>query len=645
MVKTSTRAVVVDTTESPFARLRPVPVDAVTLEDAFWAPRMRLNREVTLPSQYRLLWETGRIDNLLRAGGKRDGAFQGRVFNDSDVYKWLEAASWAITSSPDSALVEMIDTAIEAVAGAQQPDGYVNSYFSLDRAGERWSNFDLHEMYCAGHLFQAAVAHRRATGSTRLLEVASRFADHIDTTFGPAGEGKRAGTDGHPEVEMALVELARETSNRRYVELAKYLVDVRGHGLLGSAYNRFGSEYHQDHLPFRELEEIVGHAVRAVYLNAGVTDLYLETGEAALHDALLRLWQSMTECKMYVSGGIGSRYEGESFGEDYELPNALAYTETCAAIGSAMWNWRMLQIDGEARFADLLEHTLYNAVLPGVSLDGQTYFYQNPLADEGAHRRQEWFGTACCPPNIARTLAALPGYVYGVSDDAIWVHLYAEGTAEIVLPDGRLVAIRQRTRYPWDGEIALEIAAEGDLALRLRVPGWCDAGAALSVNGEEIGDSLAPGSYAEVRRCWRAGDTIQLALPMPVRRIESHPFVEESTGRMAMMRGPLLYCVEQADNPGIDLREVRLPDDATFKAENRPNLLNGVVTLTFEGELRPPGDAWRHTLYRTEEGAASTPPGQAASIAAIPYHAWANRDAGAMRVWLRRASSSGGPGG
>lgn len=614
-----------------------MPLEAVPIEDAFWAPRLRINRERTLPSQYRLLWETGRVDNLLRVAGKSEQPFQGRVFNDSDVYKWLEAASWTLAASraPDPELERMIDEAVEAVAGAQQPDGYLNSYFSLDRAGERWTNFDLHEMYCAGHLFQAAVAHHRATGSTRLLDVATRFADHIDATFGPEGEGKRTGTDGHPEVEMALVELGRETGERRYIALAQYLVDVRGHGFLGNAYDRFGRKYHQDHQPFRALEEIVGHAVRAVYLNAGVADIYAETGEAALYEALLRLWQDMTARKMYVSGGIGSRYEGESFGEAYELPNALAYTETCAAIGSVMWNWRMLLITGEARFADLMERTLYNAVLPGISLDGQTYFYQNPLADEGGHRRQEWFGTACCPPNVARMLASLPGYLYTTSDEGVWVHLYAAGTADVALSDGRVVELRQRTDYPWDGQIAVDVQGEGPFSLFLRVPAWCGE-ATLAVNGAPVGERLEPGRYAEIRRDWRPGDVVALSLPMDVRRVISHPRVEENAGRVALMRGPLLYCLEQADHPGVDVRDMALPDDAPVQAESRPDLIGGVVTLTADGRQAPPGDAWTDDLYQEARSVGSPTEVMAEPLTAIPYHVWANREAGPMRVWLPR---------
>lgn len=637
-VATGTRAVVVETTGSDNATIRPVPVDAVTIEDAFWAPRRRQNREATIPSQHRQLWETGRFDNLLRVVGKYDGPFQGRYFNDSDVYKWLEAASWSLATDPDPELERQVDEAIAVVEAAQRPDGYLNSYFEVERANERWTDHDLHEMYCAGHLFQAAVAHHRATGSTRLLDIAIRLADHIDSVFGPEDQGKRIGTDGHPEVEMGLIELARETGDRRYVDLTQFLVDVRGHGVLGDAYDRFGRKYHQDHQPFRELDEIVGHAVRAVYLNAGVADLFAETGEKALGNALHRLWESMTARKMYVSGGIGSRYEGESFGEDYELPNRLAYTETCAAIGSVMWAWRMLLIEGDPRYADVIELQLYNAMLSGVSLDGETYFYQNPLSDEGNHRRQPWFRTACCPPNVARTLASLPGYVYGVSDDTIWVNLYAEGTAQIPLLDGRTVEIRQETRYPWDGEVVIEIGTSGSYGLNLRIPGWCESGAVVTVNGEPAGGVFPAGSYSEVSREWRVGDVVHASLPMPVRRVTSHPYVTENAGRVALMRGPLLYCVEQADNPGVELRDVVVPDGAEFGATFRRELLDGVVTLTGRVRTESPGGGWSKQLYATSGADTGHQDSGEVEITAIPYYAWANREPGRMRVWSARGS-------
>lgn len=633
-VTAQARTSIVDTSRSPHALLHPVPVGAVTIEDRFWAPRRAQNRAVTLPAQYRQLWETGRFDNFLRVAGKHDGPFQGRYFNDSDVYKWIEAASWVLAGEDDPELRRMIDEAIPIIEAAQRPDGYLDTYFELECADKRWTNHDLHEMYCAGHFFQAAVAHHRATGSRRLLEIAIRVADHIDSVFGPESKGKRSGTDGHPEAEMGLVELYRETGERRYLELAQFLVDVRGHGLLGSAYGRFGSAYHQDHQPIREMSEIVGHAVRAVYLNAGVADIYAETGESALSDALHRLWGNMTERKMYVSGGIGSRYHGEAFGEEYELPNRLAYTETCAAIGSTMWSWRMLLIEGDARYVDLIELQLVNAMLAGVSLDGETYFYQNPLSDEGHHRRSEWFYVACCPPNVARTLASLPGYLYAVRDDEIWVHQYIAGFAKIALPAGQTVSLRQETSYPWEGEIAIHVESSGDFALKLRIPGWSN-GASLTVNGVAVDADWIAGTYAEIRRSWQSGDVVRLSLPMPVRRLESHPYVTENSGRVALMRGPLLYCIEQADNPGIELREIVLLDSAELTVTFQPDLLGGVVALTGTLKVRSAAPAWNGSLYRGAGGNDSNH-GKPVTVTAIPYYAWANREPGRMRVWIPR---------
>ena len=622
--------VVVDTSKSRYSRLRPLPLSDVHLLDGFLEPRRRVNHETTLPSQYDLLEHTGRLDNFRRAAGKMDAPFSGVYFNDSDVYKWLEAAAWTLASDRDPELERMVNVTIDEIEDAQQQDGYLNTYFALGRESERWTDLThKHELYCAGHLIQAAVAHHRATGSERLLNVARRFADHICDTFGPEEEGKRLGTDGHEEIEMALVELYRDTGNRTYLDQAQFFVDVRGYGLLG------GREYHQDHKPFREMREMVGHAVRAVYLNAGAADLHAETGDPTLLEALECLWQNMTTRKMYVSGGIGSRYEDEAFGEDYELPNARAYAETCAAIGSVMWNWRMLAIDGDARYADLLEHTLYNAALPGLSLDGQSYFYQNPLSDSGAHRRSSWFGVACCPPNAARLLASLPGYFYSVSDDGVWVHLYAEGRASVHLDNARTVSLRQRTQYPWDGYVEIEVDAESEFSLMLRIPAWCEQGTEIEINGEPFDGSALPGSYAEIRRVWRRGDNVRLALPMPVRYEECHPYVAENAGRVALMRGPLLYCVEQVDNPGLDLRDIVLPDDASFSVQSRPDLLGGVAVLETLAEIVLPDEEWRERLYCRVRPRADEPQDTTAKVTAIPYYAWANRDPGPMRVWLR----------
>ena len=620
-------APVVDSTASPHAQLRPVPLGNVTLADTFWEPRRRVNREATLPSQFRHLEETDRLNNFRRAAGKLDAPFVGIYFNDSDVYKWLEAAAWTLTEEPNPELEAMVDAAITVIADAQRDDGYLNTYFALDRADERWTNFDLHEMYCAGHLFQAAVAHVRVTGKTSLLDVATRFADHICDTFGPEAEGKREAVDGHEEVELGLVELYRVTGERRYLEQAQYFVEARGRGLLGRPYGIWSPEYAQDHKPVRELDAVVGHAVRALYYAAGIADVYAETGDAGYLTALERLWDNMTTKCMYVTGGVGSRYEGEAFGKDYELPNERAYTETCAAISSVMWNWRMLALAGNARYADLMEWALYNAVLPGLSLDGQHYFYQNPLADDGTHRRQAWFGCACCPPNVARLLASLPSYFYSTSEDALWVHLYAQGMLETTLENGQRVVLEQTTRYPWDGVVTLNVLAEGIFALKLRIPGWAE-GATLRVDGEAVEDVQA-GSYAYLVRDWRVGDTVELSLPMPVRYLEAHPHVTENTGRVALARGPLLYCVEGADP---DPRDLVMPSDPSLTAEHRPDLLGGVTVLTGQAERLEP-DAWNGALYRTvgEDGSTT-----AVALTAIPYFAWANREPGPMLVWLRR---------
>ena len=625
---------VVDTSKSPHVRLRPLPLTDVRLTDDFWEPRRRVNRDETLSSQYRHLEETGRLDNFRKASGKMEGRFEGIYFNDSDVYKWLEAASWSLATDPDAELTKMVDAAITEVEDAQEPDGYLNTYFTSERAGERWTNFDLHEMYCAGHLFQAAVAHFHATGSRRLLDVAVRFADHICDTFGAEGEGKQPAVDGHEEIEMALVELFRVTGNRLYLEQAEFFVDARGHGLLGRPYGQHDPSYSQDHKPLREQDETVGHAVRALYFYSGAADVYAETGERGLLEALHRLWDNMTTRRMYVSGGLGSRYEGEAFGGDYELPNERAYAETCAAIASVMWNWRMLMLERDARYADLIERTLYNAVLSGVSLDGRTYFYHNPLADDGTHRRLPWFGCACCPPNVARLLASIPGYFYGASEDAVWVHLYAEGSAQINLNGARAIGISQRTDYPWDGDVDLDVDGEGEFALMLRIPSWCEDGASIEVNGEAFTGPVPPGSYAEIRRPWRPGDAVRLRLPMPVRRVEAHPYVADDAGRVALTRGPILFCVEGADNPGVDPRDVVLPDEAVLSEERRPDLLGGVVVLTGEAEVSPPGEGWYGRLYRTAAPQKDGTTGKT-ELTAVPYHAWANREPGPMRVWLR----------
>ncbi|MFL5761378.1 MAG: glycoside hydrolase family 127 protein [Thermomicrobiales bacterium] len=625
-----TSPLVVDTSQSPYAKLRPLPTTAVTFRDGFWERRRHAVGEVMLLAQYEKLETTGRLANFRRTAAGETGGFEGLYFNDTDVYKWLEAAGWILAIDDDPVLDELVDRVIAEVAAAQQADGYLDNFYTLGGLDKKWTELvRTHELYCAGHLIQAAVAHHRATGKTNLLGIARRFADNICDTLGPAESGKKPGTDGHEEIEMALVELARVTGEQRYFDQAVYFLDARGHGLAG------GDEYHQDHQSFRELDEIVGHAVRAVYLNAGAADIYAETGDAAILAALERLWQSMTTRRMYVTGGIGSRYEGEAFGIDYELPNARAYAETCAAIGSVMWNWRMLLLTGDAKYADLMERTLYNAVICGISIDNLTYLYENPLSDDGSKRREAWFYCSCCPPNVARTFASLPGYVATTSDEGIWVHLYGESDITVELPGDRTVRLSQQTRYPWDGRVEITVDGEADFTLYLRIPGWCIHGATLEVNGEPSHEELTPGSYVALERRWKTGDTVRLNLLMSVRLVEAHPHVAENLGKVAVFRGPILYCAEQADNPGIDPRDVAIKPNTVFNAEHMPELLFGVTVLSTTGLVERVEPSWRDQLYRPAGTGAQRTAADTFQLTLIPYFAWGNRAHGPMEVWLR----------
>jgi len=618
------RAQVVDTTESPHAKIRPVPIEAVKLEDGFWAPRQRVLRERTLPTQYRLCEETGRISNFRRAAGKEVGNFQGYFFNDSDVYKWIEASALSLAAEPDRELENLVERVVHEVAAAQDDDGYIDTYFAFERKGERWANLrEMHELYCHGHLFQAAIALYRSTGARKLLDVACRAADNIANVFGPGG---RQGTPGHPEVEMALVELYRMTGKGAYLQVAKAFLDNRGRGMVGGGQNLI------DHRPFRELDEIVGHSVRSLYLNCGATDIYMETGDRALWVALDRLWYSLAERRMYVTGGAGARYDGEAFGVDFELSNSMAYAETCAAIANAMWNWRMFLATGDARYVDVLELALYNGALSGISLDGNNYFYVNPLADRGDHRRQEWFPCACCPPNIARLLASLQGYAYGASEREVWVNLYAQSKMQVKVPEA--LSIEQRTGYPWQGDVAIAIepkgGAEADFGLNVRIPGWCER-AELELNGRHLEASIGPNRFIALRRTWSAGDVVRLSLHMPVERIEPNPRVDVNLGRVALRRGPLIYCLEQVDNPDFDVWDLIVPTDASLKAEWEPNVLNGVMVIRGEG-LAIDSDWSDRRLYRP--AAAGGRGARRVKFTAIPYYAWANRDPGPMTVWV-----------
>jgi len=621
----------VSTTTSSHARWRTLPLGSVSLTEGFWHEKQEINRRVSLRHGYRMLNQSGNFNNLKLAAGSGEGEYQGPVFMDSDVYKWLEAVSLDLANIRDPELESMADQAIELIAAAQQEDGYLNSYYQIHKPDEHWTALDHdHELYCAGHLFEAAVAHHRATGKSSLLDVARRFADHIDSEF---GHGKRQGAPGHPEIELALVELYRDTGERRYLDLAAFFVDQRGSGTM-RGYGR-GSGYQQDRVPVREATEVEGHAVRQLYLTAGVTDIYVETGEQALLDALTRLWHDMAARKMHVTGGFGARFVGESFGQAYELPSDRCYCETCAAIAGIMWNWRMLLATGEARYADLLERSLYNGFLSGVSLDGKRYFYVNPLQSRGGVERPEWYGCACCPPNVMRQIALVGHYAVTVDESGLQLHQYVSARIEAELEGGRCVVLCVETDYPWDGKVRVVIEETDGNAwkLALRVPGWCE-GANLQVNGEAVEVAAASGTYAAIERAWQAGDVVELDMPIKPRLTESNPRVDAIRGSLAIERGPLVYCLEEVDQqPGLNLLDVRIAPGASLQAIWREDLLGGVVVVEAQGAVVDAG-AWRDELYRPAR--TEDLPQREVVLTAVPYYAWANRGPGTMRVWIPR---------
>ena len=619
------------------ARWHGLPLGSVALSEGFWRRKQAINRDVSLRRGYQKLVEFGNIDNLRLAAGLSDGPYRGPLFMDSDLYKWLEAVAYDQAVSPDPELLAMADDVIDLLEAAQGEDGYLNSYWQMVRPDDRWTDLDHgHELYCLGHMIEAAIAFRRATGSVRLLTVARRFADYVDSVFGPEN---REGTGGHPEIELALVELYRETGERRYLDLTRFFVNQRGRQRFGKGRRYGGSEYYQDRVPVREATVVEGHAVRQLYLTAGVTDLWLETGDAELMDAMRRLWQEMTAHKMHLTGGFGARFTGEAFGDPYELPSDRCYCETCAAIAAMMWNWRMLLATGEARYADLLERSLYNGFLSGVSLDGERYFYVNPLQSRGGIERPEWYSCACCPPNVMRQIAVVGHYVASVDLAGVQIHQYMPTRILFDNKEGSQAVLRMETDYPWDGHVRLTVEQTGDRMWRLslRVPGWCQSGSA-SVNGEQA--TVAPGGqYLHLERGWSAGDMVELSLPMAPRLVEPNPRIDAIRGCLAVERGPLVYCLEQADQEaGTDLLDVRVGRGAAMRAQWREDLLGGVNTITINGSVVD-NPEWDDSLYRPVRSRGSLgPEAQEATFTAVPYYAWANRSPGAMRVWIPAAA-------
>jgi DUF1680 family protein len=594
-------------TDAPKHRkLTAVPFTAVKLDDGFWSARIATNREKSLPHNFKWCEQTGRISNFAKAAGKMPGKFEGIFFNDSDVFKVMEGASYSLADQPNEALAKQLEDVVSKVAASQQPDGYVNTYFTLVEPKNRWADLaSKHELYCAGHMIEGAVAHYQATGKKTFLDVATKYADLIDKTFGP--NGKQVGVCGHEEVELALVKLYQATGEERYLALAKHFIDMRGNS---GKRTTFGP-YCQDHVPVRQQKEIVGHAVRAMYLYTGAADVAAYTGDQGLIDAMQSLWQDVVQRKMYVTGGIGARHEGEAFGDAYELPNESAYCETCAAIGLVFWAHRLNLLHGDAQYADIVELALYNSVLAGIGQDGEHFFYVNPLASNGGHHRQPFFDCACCPSNAVRLVPSVPGYVYAQQGSTILVNLYVAGKGVVALP-GNKVALTQTTRYPWDGavKIAVEPEKAGEFALGLRIPGWAEGSAKIAVNGQAIEKPTIEKGYARLQREWKSGDQVEVTLPMTIRRVEAHPSVKADVGRVAVQRGPLVYCFEAVDNGG-HARNIVLPNDPKFDAQWQADLLGGITTIRGVGRNGKP-------------------------IVAVPYHVWDHRAAGEMAVWVRQ---------
>jgi DUF1680 family protein len=595
-------------------KLKPIPVSAVKMGDGFWKARMDANHERGLPALLKRLEDHGVIDNFMLASGRKKVERKGPYFSDSDLFKWMEGAAWDLISYPDPKRKAQLNRVIDEVVAAQQPDGYLNTFFQGELANQRFRNLPLeHELYCAGHLFQAAVAHHRATGEDKLLECACRYADYLTTAFGP---GKRQETDGHPEIEMALVEIYRATGKREYLNLAGFY--------LSTLEPEYGPK-------------LKGHAVRALYTLCGEADYYAETGREVSKEIIDRQWKDLVSTKMYVTGGVGARGQGEAIGEPYELPNEQAYSETCAAIASVMFNYRMLAVHGESKYADEMERALYNGMLAGVSLSGDAWFYVNPLAEHGGRQRQEWWGCTCCPTNMVRMLASLPGYMYSVSDEGVWVHLFDDSKVTYHLADGTPFTLKQKTKYPWDGsvEITVGLDAPKEFTVFIRRPSWSSPSFVVGFDGLKLGEACRSNGYEAIRRTWKPGDVIKVEMDMSARLIECDPRVRENLGSVAVQRGPVVYCAESVDNPTAVIRDLEIASNE-FESVFDAGTLGGVVKLTGRGRtpMDPNGD--RAPLYRQLGRALGEDYARMHQVplVLIPYYAWANRGPSQMTVWM-----------
>ena len=638
--------------QSPFNKLTPLAHDAVTWSDGFWGRLHQLCRETILPSMRDALDEpeNGAVfSNFYIVAGLQEGERKGTMWSDGDCYKYMEGMSHIYGVTKEQSILDHLDPLIDVIGQAQQDDGYISTPMQLRADKEYWTDPRDHELYNMGHLLTAASVHYRVSGKRNFLEIAIKQADYLYDLFMPRAP-ELAHFGFNPSNTMGAVDLYRVTGNDKYLELAQCFVDMRGS-------QPGGGDQNQARVPLREETRAVGHAVTAGYLYSGATDVVAETGDEALLAGLQRIWDNAVHSKMYITGGTSAQHHGaserpefggsatdvhEAFGYEYSLPNATAYNETCANIAHAMWNWRLLNLSGDAKYTDIVELVLYNSMLSSMSLDGITFCYTNPLRWYGAEHPllsqdayERWFISRCycCPTNTARTIALLHNWFYSTSDAGLWIHLYGSNSVNTALADGSTIALTQQTDYPWDENIHITIdeAPANEVALMLRIPGWCDA-PALRVNGEMSDLPLTPESYVEVNRAWKAGDVIELRLPMPPRKVKAHPKAEEIRNHVAIMRGPIVYCLEGMDLPdGVSILEVYVPDDMVLEAQMENELLGGVVTI--EGQARRLYEENGESALYLEAGQEKE---EALDIRLIPYYAWNNRGVDEMTVWLPR---------
>jgi len=619
-------------------KLYPVNFSKVTITDPFWTERMETVATSTINAC--VLYtenKTARIRNFENAA-KRSGKHEGIYYDDSDVYKAIEAIAYSLKTHPNEALEKNTDQWIDKIAAAQLPDGYLNTYYTLNGISNRWTDMEKHEDYCAGHLVEAGIAYYNTTGKDELLNVAIRLIDHIDSTF---RKSNRNWVSGHQEIELALMRLYHHTQQRKYLELAEWFLEQRGHGYgKGVIWDQWNDpEYCQDKMPLKQQTEITGHAVRAMYMYTGAADVAAVTNDVGYVNAMNTIWEDVVYRNMYVTGGIGAQGRNEGFGADYDLPNELAYCETCASVGMVFWNQRMHMLTGNSKFMDILERSLYNAALDGLSLSGDRFFYGNPLASKGNHQRREWFGTACCPANIARLVASLGNYIYSYNQNSVWINLYI-GSEAVVPFQNQLMGLAMQTNYPWQGKTVITItdAPKKQVSIKLRIPGWLNEAAPgnlyhytntaagnllVFVNGKQVNYREENG-YAVITRTWKKGDNIQLEIPMTVRTIASRAELKQNDQRIALQYGPMIYCVEGKDNDDKAWNFI-VPGDTEFEVNYEQDLLGGVNTISFNAMVMTPTDDGK-TIATVSK-----------PVKAIPYFSWNNRGSSEMQVWLPTA--------